>query len=330
MDDLMRALAAIIGHNMLECEDGHLPSQVANEDEGGLDPYGDMVTHKPLDIDDLTKVIACLQYIDNISPNLSAPKVEREKDMPPGNIPTLPVPGVVNKATNRARLIFAANKRVERHRNQKSGRIKGSMLGRRVPVQDVRLFERRTQPDKKDWETLIVLDRSMSTYGEVNRNIKATAMGIAEVHHRVGIPFSIWCSSTADVGWSDYGPYWAEIKSVKAPWDKAAQKRLGGMRPVSGNLDGHTMQFCRKQLEQSRATNKLLLYFTDGEMPASNYEEELELLQSEIALMKRMNYTVVGVGMGTDSPREHGLDTVEVNGAQDIGLVIDHLAKVLR
>ena len=330
MDDLMRALAAIIGHNMLECEDGHLPTQVANEEDSQSDPFADMVSHKPPNLDDLTKVIACLQYLDNISPNLDAPRVEREKDAPSGTVPTLPVPGVVNKATVRARLIFAENKRAERHRNQKSGRIKGSMLGRRVPVQDVRLFERRNQPDKKDWETLIMLDRSFSTYGGVNRQIKQTAMGIAEVHHRIGVPFSIWCSSTADVGYSGYAPYWAEVKSVKAAWDKAAHKRLGGVKPVSGNLDGHTMQFCRKQLEQSRATNKLLLYFTDGAMPASNYEEELELLQAEIALMKRLGFTVVGVGMGTDSPREQGLDTVEVNGSEDIGLVIDHLAKVLR
>lgn len=328
MDNLMHALAALIGHSMLECEDGHLPSQVANDDEVESDPWGDRVSHKPMD--ELTKVIACLAYLDNISPNLDAPRVELERDMPKSSAPALPVPGVVNKATTRARLIFAANKRVERQRNMKSGRIKGSMLGRRVPVQDVRLFERKQQPDKKDWETLIMLDRSFSTCGDVNRQIKSTAMGIGEVHARVGIPFSIWASSTADIGYDSYSPYWAEVKSVKSPWDKEAHKRLGGVRPVSGNLDGHTMQFCRKQLERSRATNKLLLYFTDGAMPASNYEEELELLQSEIKLMGKLGFAVVGVGMGTDSPRDHGLDTVEVNGPQDIGLVIDHLAKVLK
>lgn len=332
----MTALATLLGHAMMENEHGHEPSQVCNgndaddQESGGPGGESDYVTHKMISQDDLEKVINCLAFLDNISPNLGAPSVRREHQASKGRVPQLTVPGEVNRATYKARLIFAENRRVERHRNQKSGRIKGSILGRRVPVQDVRLFERKTQPDKRDWETMIMLDRSYSTQGDVAVRIRQTAFAIAEVQDRIDVPFSIWTSSTEDIGMWDYGPRWDEIKSVKSHWDRAAQQRLGGAHPISGNLDGHTMQFCRKQLQQSRATDKLLLYFTDGEMPASNYEEELELLQQEIKLMRKLNIHVVGVGMGTDSPRAHGLDTVRVDGPADIGLVIDHLSKVLK
>jgi hypothetical protein len=73
----------------------------------------------------------------------------------------------------------------------------------------------------------------------------------------------------------------------------------------------------------------VILYYSDGKMPLENYYEELEILQREIATCKQRGITLLGVGIRTDSPQSHGLDTVEVNDSSDIGRVVNHLEKVL-
>lgn len=117
------------------------------------------------------------------------------------------------------------------------------------------------------------------------------------------------------------------VKGWRDRWDTKTKKLMASIGPVSGNLDGHTMQFYRKQLDVVQATDKILIYFTDGAMPASNYDEELEVLQEEIEVCKKRRYTLLGVGIRTNSPEEHGLETVEVDGARDVGKVVDLLQK---
>ena len=64
-------------------------------------------------------------------------------------------------------------------------------------------------------------------------------------------------------------------------------------------------------------------------MPAANYDEELEILTREINICRRKKYTLLGVGIRTDSPRKHGLDTVQVNDDADLKAVVMHLEKRL-
>jgi hypothetical protein len=71
------------------------------------------------------------------------------------------------------------------------------------------------------------------------------------------------------------------------------------------------------------------MYYSDGKMPATNHDEELEILRRELALCKKRGYTVAGVGVRTDSPSKHGLPTVQINEKDDIMLVVRHLQKML-
>jgi hypothetical protein len=64
-------------------------------------------------------------------------------------------------------------------------------------------------------------------------------------------------------------------------------------------------------------------------MPAANYDEELEVLQREIKTFKQKRYTLLGVGIRTDSPVRHGLDTVQINSDEDLKSVVMHLEKRL-
>ena len=81
--------------------------------------------------------------------------------------------------------------------------------------------------------------------------------------------------------------------------------------------------------DRVQATDKIILYCTDGKMPAENHDEELEILQREIKICKQKGYTLLGVGIRTDSPVRHGLDTVQVDEHSDVVKVVRHLEKRL-
>ena len=66
-------------------------------------------------------------------------------------------------------------------------------------------------------------------------------------------------------------------------------------------------------------------------MPAMNYEEEVVVLEETCRRIERTpDFIVQGVGIGTDSPKDYGLDTVVVEGPEDVPLVVDALGKKLR
>ena len=119
------------------------------------------------------------------------------------------------------------------------------------------------------------------------------------------------------------------IKDEGEPWTSKTKERLLAIKSAAANIDGHTLEFYRKKLLESSATDKILLYYTDGAMPMENYTEELEILKREITYCKRDNITLLGVGIGTNSPVAHGLDTVQVDDSSGIINVVTHLAKRL-
>ena len=121
-----------------------------------------------------------------------------------------------------------------------------------------------------------------------------------------------------------------EIKSKREPWTDKTRNALANIGSVSQNLDGHTIEFYRKIADRSKATDVVIMYYTDGKMPAANHDEELAILQREIKTCKRKGYHLMGVGIRTDSPVRHGLDTVQVDTDDDLIKVVQHLEKRLK
>ena len=119
------------------------------------------------------------------------------------------------------------------------------------------------------------------------------------------------------------------VKERQDPWDTNMHERLFALGPDAANLDGHTLEYYRKRLDEQTATDKIILYYTDGKMPAENHDEELEILQREIKICQKRGYTLLGVGIRTDSPIRHGLDTVQVDTEADVVKVVKHLEKRL-
>jgi hypothetical protein len=235
-----------------------------------------------------------------------------------------PPESLIGMAVMEGRIAFTANERGKHERGLKRGRVHANSLGRRAPFNDPRVFERKTLPGRKSYFVGIGIDISGSTAGFNIDLAKRVAFAEADMLDRLGIPFFMY----AHTGEPDNG-FWQvtlhELKSPDQPWNDRTRHLLSGLSPGYANLDGHTMEQYRKMLDAQRATVKVLHYYTDGAMPCENREEELAVLRREIRTCVKRGYEVVGVGIRSDAPKEHGLETVEVNAVEDIKKVIADL-----
>lgn len=244
-----------------------------------------------------------------------------------------------------ARTVFDANKRSHLDRNRKSGRINTRVLGRRAPVGDDRLFAKKIVPKKRDYFVVLGGDASGSTSREArNAKIKRSVHAQAELLHRLNVPFAGYMHSAYYCSVNNFGPgnrtagpngsllIWNYLLPFKEPndqWNDEAKLKLASTNHVSQNLDGHTLEAYRKIAMESTATDRVVIYYTDGEMPAENKEEETEILLREIDLYKRYGIDLVCVGIQTDSPKSYGLPTVRVDSDEDIIKVIKFLDEIL-
>jgi len=272
------------------------------------------------------------------APDLSnITKDEREDLMAYGVICDMDIPEqALGPVLLKTRRIFTDNKIAELERNRRSGRVNTKVLGRRAWSGDDRLFAKKRLPGKKDYAVKIMIDISSSNLGNNLALVKRAAFAQAELLSRVGIPFSITAHSAHGSKNPDgsrtrkFALHLHHIKTWDEPWNETAKDAVRNLIGLGGNLDGHAMEFGRKELEKVEATDKILLYYTDGKFPAANKEEELEVLLRQLQLCKRDQITLLGVGIRTDSPVRHGLDTVQVDGDEDLGRVVEHLGKRLQ
>jgi hypothetical protein len=226
------------------------------------------------------------------------------------------------------RRVFSDNARAAYLKHLKSGKVNSRSLGKRAPFGDPRLFQKKRLPGKRSYAVLLGIDISGSTLGVNLALAKRAAVAQAELCQRMGIDFAVYAHTASGRGnsWgNDLSLDIYEIKAFDAPWDNKAREALGKISADSENLDGHGIEYYRRKIERHSSTDKIILYYSDGKMPAANYDEELEILQREIAYCKSHKITLMGVGIRTDSPKRHGLDTVEVNDDSDISKVLRHL-----
>jgi hypothetical protein len=120
------------------------------------------------------------------------------------------------------------------------------------------------------------------------------------------------------------------VKAPGEPWNNTTRTRLTELGPDSCNLDGHTLEFYRKILDERRETDRVIQYYTDGQMPLENYEEELAVLQHNIKICRDRGYHLMAVGCNTDSPQAHGFDTVRIDDVEDVSKVVQHLGRRLQ
>ncbi|MFD8340513.1 hypothetical protein ACFV42_49250 [Streptomyces solisilvae] len=244
-----------------------------------------------------------------------------------------PPESVIGSSLLQARLAFSANRRTANMRNLKAGKVDRNVLGKRAPIGDPRLFHRKLRPEKRDYFVLLGMDVSGSSMGHEIRLMKKCVMAEAEVLQRLGVKFAVYGHSGKYVGrWghSDLGLDIYEVKSADEPWNNTTRHRLTELGPDNCNLDGHTLEFYRKILDERRETDRVIQYYTDGAMPLENFDEELAVLQSNIKICKDRGYHLMAVGCGTDSPQSHGFDTVRIDEVGDVAKVVQHLGRRLQ
>lgn len=238
-----------------------------------------------------------------------------------------PPESILGPALLRARVVFADNNRGRNQLGLRHGRIHSPSIGRKAPVGDDDFFRKKQLPGRRSYFVGIGVDVSGSTMGTKIDLIKQVAMAEAELLTRLGIPFFMYGHSGS--GWGEMQLDMIEFKSPDEPWNDTTRKRLANIGPQACNLDGHTLSFYRKLLEKRREDTKVLHYYTDGAMPLENYDEELAILKDEIRRYKKQKIALRGVGVWTDSPREHGLPTVIVESQADVIKVVNDLEQAL-
>lgn len=241
---------------------------------------------------------------------------------------------ILGPALLKTRAVFADNRRAKIQRRLKSGKVDGGALFR-TATDDDRVFEKKNVPGKKDYFVAIGMDVSGSNWSGTIVLLREAVMAQAELLNRAGVPFCIYAHSAKEWSNASYHEDRAigldiyEVKGIKEPWTDAERERLTELRPDSANLDGHALEFLRKECDKSSAKEKIIMYYSDGQMPAENFEEELDILQREVETCRRKGIHLMGVGLGTDSPSEHGLETVQIDTAEEVGKVVSFLERRL-
>lgn len=294
------------------------------------------------DAEEVERALVQEEYFDSPSEEIHGVTIHRNGEGPAwdrdeyftGRVDRGPIKipeNILSPALMRLRVLFSDNRKSKFIGDLKRGRVDGSVLGKRAPVDDPRMFAKRHRPGKKDWFVVIGLDVSGSTGRPgLLPLIKTAAFAKAELCARMGVKFAVYAHTGEYNGGDFYNPAGMDlaiyvIKEAGAPWDVHAKERLQSIGPSSANLDGHTLEFYRKRADEVQATDKVILYYTDGAMPMENYDEELEILQREIKTCKQHGIGIVGVGIKNSDPEKHGLDTVRLDRIEDVPKVVKEL-----
>lgn len=269
----------------------------------------------------------------------------------------MPPQTVVGPVVTKGRPAFSPNKRNRFENGLKSGKINPRAL-RRIPGGAEDLFRKKHVAAKRSYHVIITVDVSGSTSSEApsehfpnqttNEMMLRSVFAQAEALSRLNISFEVW-AHTADwfltqeerVNHFANGKSWGSMPKmdiwllqVKQPgdkWDADARERMHALRPLGGNLDGHTLQIMRKRADEMKRkfTDVIICYYTDGAMPASNAREEGRILKEETALCKRKGYPLLAVAAGTDSPKAWGFDTVQIDSDADLPKVMEQLERAI-
>lgn len=245
-----------------------------------------------------------------------------------------PEEATIGAESLRLRALLEKNNRSGYQNNLKSGKIRTSVLANRIAAKDDRIFRTKSLPAKRDYLVIMSVDCSASTGGGELDSEKRAVFAQAEMLYRLSIPFVIFGhSGGADKLSVGSETKWYlrvfEVKSEKEPWNAITQERLIMLPSDSANLDGHALQVSLDLCRKSRASDKIIMYYSDGSMPCEDHRTELNTLKRGILEAARSKITLMGVGIGTDAPRHHGLDTVVIDTGHDIRPVITHLGKRL-
>ena len=330
--EMAEALGELMGHE--------LPDDPVTEPEEGFKPHPE--ANDPEAKGDLERAIKWQKFDE--PPEGVTDFYEEEGDPSRWNSPVWGEdinfdPGIVSGETARLRAVFAQNRKTRMTGSLKSGPRLDVPNLHRIGQEDYRIFGKKDRPGKRDWFVLVGLDDSGSTHGTAEHFIREMGLAVGEMLQGTGVKFAMYGHG----GTKDYtnggslGPDqggWAVrhlvIKGPDEPWSPEVKSRLKALcRDDTCNYDGHTMEQYRKIIEKRRETDKMILYLTDGKMPMMNFDEEERVLKRELQILRQRRVNLFGVGYRTDSPKQHGMDTIVVQDSRDLPTLVNGLRERL-
>jgi hypothetical protein len=317
-EEIKSKVAEFMGHPETEGEE---PGEVAHEPESKDEAIKEKLMELYLNQKD---------FFDNISTTVETVRESKATgtELSKVRLAGTPTDDQLSAAINGLRVAFTLNRKHGIERNLTKGSRLDTRHLYRVPMDDPRLFAKKTIPKKRDWFVTIGLDLSGSTGGGgVVNTIKQGGYAMAEMLQRIGIPFCVYGHSGSYAGGSfGYGLDIYVVKEPHEPWGEEQKKRCVGLTYHQANLDGHTLEYYRRVTLRQRQQDKLIMYFTDGAMPAENYNDELELLKHNILLCDQQRIKLVGVGVGNTEPSDYGLDTIRYDHLGMLPNLVQELA----
>ena len=317
IDAAAAAVAAMVGHGPGD----HAPD---GETEVAMSAAG-----RELDLEDAIEAVLS-QIVETGGPqaDVGAVRVYREDEgwLRTGGTrarrETVPE-SLLGSLVAQARSTFQENRRVKYHRNVTRGRVAPSVLGKRAwNEQDKRLFAQRHVPDKRSYSVLVGMDNSGSTSGSRAQMLRKTSLAIAQMCNRIGVEVGLYAHTSE---YEDVAIY--EMKAPTAPWRPEVESQLWNLGIGESNADGTILTVYRRQLQRSAATHKILLYFTDGVIPGYGGGGQEQTMRDEVEACRRAGITLLGVGVGTSSPEKFGIETVRLDGDQDLRNVLEVIAE---
>lgn len=316
---------------MMEAVNGHDNFGDTEDEADKKEPgYSRNLTPEQEVIDAIEKALNQALHFDHFSNELAGLNVWHYGD-PQGNMAwdrssanTEPTPeNVLSPALMRLRLAFTDNRRAGKMTGLKKGRVNSKALAR-VPTGEDRVFQKRLIPTKKDYFVVVGFDISGSTSGRKINLIKGAVRAQAELLNRLGVKFAIYAHSSG----GDHVDLF-EVKAPHEPWGPTALKALDEIDCFGYNLDGHSLEFYRKVAQRRQETDKVVLFYTDGAL--NDIGEEYEVFTENVRIMRQKRITCVGVEVGVNSGMTErlGMDTVRIDGSEDIHKVVAALEKYI-
>ena len=328
-EDIAKAMKQLMGH---DDDDDDLSPRQDPQDDFRPAPQPQDNAHAAKDLDDAIR----WEKFD-APPSGIKDFYEKEPEMAKSQYkyvdPIEVDPGLISGETARMRAVFALNRKTAMTRSLKGGPRLDVPHLHRIGQDDFRIFAKKDIPRKRDWFVLVGLDDSGSTHTNgAAPFIRTMAVSVGNMLNGAGVKFAMYGhggtgKEYSDPANGDWSVRHLIIKGPDEPWTEECKSRANALgRDNTCNFDGHTLEQYRKVLQTRRETDKMLLYFTDGEMPMMNYDEEKEVLEREITILRQLRVNLFGVGYRTTSPKKYGMDTIEVQDDRDLPALTHGLA----
>lgn len=187
--------------------------------------------------------------------------------------------------------------------DEKSYRTSGKVNIDRLAsgTKTARVFEKRKLQTRNDVRVCIAIDNSYSMNGIPIMHARTSAITLAEVFSKLGIPISMFGFTADHAGYEVYHEHY--ITGSNTLRDRL---RLLGISAIENNFDGYSIRYAAQMLKTKPAVHKILIIISDGCPCCRSYYRANGIMDTKLAIKEASKHaTVFGILVGDVSPEIH-------------------------